>query len=1135
MRPTFKEVLKRIEKALKERIPDANACRVLKQELQNFSEDQERIKRIYKVELMVEAFKRCFPNSPLYIKDIWSVLLNHKGILPKAKTPHLLDILRLHFKVDTSDWSFDDDVQFYMNLPLSDRAYQYDKTREENNYLTAATSVPLHREFLYNLFFEVEFHQHKNTKIPPVLRNDEIRIQIDFGLEGEDGFNQQWYDVPIPIRAAALQNLPNHLERVKKEHKGNTNLKDALLQELKLGIRPQPKQRNTQLLQLLKDIKYPISESPFNNAISYMDKNGARYESIRSYLKGEANYTIRRKRNKESYSYVRYKRINNIIGRTGSGKNTHLELDSVRIVRDHHGKVGILCTKVQDCINLVEKLRHLGIRAIPIIGDSSLQEHFADKLEAKKNRGSNNPYHVSLNEVKDDSMLRFYSNDCILKDLIGLSHLKKLPCTSLYVGAGERRVKRSCPFFMKCGACTKDRELAEAQIWIATIESFFKSKPKPIFNEEGKTYAEIAYTELDVLFVDEVDSQQERADGLTIGENEIIGHERCQFENEMLTIRNNIANNFSTANSPIYNQFFTCSSQATQIARILFGLIMDSSELRDNIENRSFSIYEMINESFCGFFNNQDLINDHPYIQMLIDYEPMAMNRGESKLQKKFRNRVEAFLNRIASIKMDTVLDYPERRKAELKEVTKLIKFMMTQLNLKMTKPLTEYNKTLFCFALVLKGFDSLYKKMIYLMQNYNLFGDSQIDAKYASIRTYLPFIPEAVTERNFQYQYQKDSQSSDAIGVFKMYQYLGVGRSLLLDYPYLYKEIDRMLGPAMVYLSATSRAPGSVHYDINKEVDYIIESTQNSKAKMDFFLSRIQGADKQYYGISGTKNNGYKLKKLRDMSETKHLRDLIEEEIEYWRQKGENRAVLLITNSYLQAKVVTEGLAQYFGKGEVLFLNNGEYKGVPSISKGLVEQFPEFKAIVLVSSMKTISTGYNVVQNDGSGKSFFGSVLFLVRPMPTPGSIQDILKILNGKREDFMKAARKQGKFFYEGSRYLKSRSLYLMKELTDNDKSFFELPKDTRRLISWYVFKDVRQTIGRLQRGDTDCRVHLVDGSWYIEGEHRPMTILNEFKKMLDENRSEELEVLYSDSYEAINRLLESRKKKNKSVTLV
>ncbi|MNG11301.1 hypothetical protein D3C84_948310 [compost metagenome] len=143
---------------------------------------------------------------------------------------------------------------------------------------------------------------------------------------------------------------------------------------------------------------------------------------------------------------------------------------------------------------------------------------------------------------------------------------------------------------------------------------------------------------------------------------------------------------------------------------------------------------------------------------------------------------------------------------------------------------------------------------------------------------------------------------------------------------------------------------------------------------------------------------------------------------------------------------------------------------------------------------------------------------------MPTPGSIEDMLKVLNGKYDAFLSKAAETNKCFYEGTRYLKARSQFLIDSLTENDKKFRELPKETRRDIAWHVFKDIRQT-GRLQRGDTDCRVHLVDGSWYTTFKNGSYTILNEFIRMLDENWSEELDVLYSDSYDAINSLLSSR----------
>ena len=1136
MRPTFKQVLKQIANEVKAVVKTAkkedsllsDSYEVLLVELEGNDSGGNAVdmEPLYEVEILVEGFKRCFPDRKLILGDIWSILLGHDYLYPGAKSKSSLDILRIHFKKEVSYWNFIEKVDMYMSVYGSEKQYSYVQNEgiaTGKGELQQTGPFMAHRKLLYDMFFDPYFHQHKKTAIPPILKEEEPVFFINFGNENDDAGRE--YTFPSHLFKLPLQNLPNKLNRIKKEMKaaGATTHQtlQRLLDALQLGEPVDTKTRNRSLVEKLKSMQFELNINPHEHIASYMDKNGGRYNGMRSYSNATQSFSIRRKQNKKAHKFLRYKRVIHMIGKTGSGKNTFLELETARMVRDHDGKVGILCTKVQDCMNLVTKLRHLGIKAVPIIGESKLEEHFYEKLEAKKNALLQDEYAIPINEVKDDSLLRYYSKDCLLKDLVGASNLKFYPCTDLYVAVEgkEKRERRICPFFSICGACTRDRELVEADVWVATIESYYKSKPKKIFNAYGKTYGEIGYDELDVMFVDEVDSLQERADSLTIAENDLVGSDICQFENELLKIRDNhVARNHGSSNHPIYNQFLMYSNHATDVIRLLFGLLMDSKEIRDWVKNRSFGIHEIFNETYKEFFGGDALDWKHPFIAMLNEVDLAEM--PEDKNLKKLKNKINGFIAGIQTLKTSTAFNSIERRQNEIKRIKRLLKFFFKEANVKPVNGTNEFNLSLFYFAILLKSFDTLYKKLIYIIQSYNLFGDSNIDTKYGSIRTYLPFIPEAGTERNFQYQYiVRDGEET---GLFKMYQYLGFGRQLLLNYPYLYKNIEGRLGPSMVYMSGTSKAPGSPHFDIKKEVDYIIESTRPSEAKMDIKLKQIpDNKTGETIYISGTRLDTYKLSKLKDMCESQELRNLIEGELDYWESKGEGRKILIITSSYPQAHKVTETLSQYFPYPSVRMLTNGDFHNVPTISKGLVEQFANFEADILVAPMKTISTGYNILKNDESGQSLFGSVLFLVRPMPSPGSIQDTFKILNGKYEDFMRDGRAKGKTFYEGTSYLKARSLYLLKDLIESESRFMDLPKDTRRYIAWYVFKDFRQTIGRLQRGNTDCRVLLVDGSWY-GGKESKRHILKEFLDMLEDGRSEETEVLYSDTYEALEKLL-------------
>jgi hypothetical protein len=1075
--------------------------------LEELSSNWEVYESTYKIEALMQGFHLCFNKSSFRIEDIWSVLYKQPDLIPCDDIKKfIIDILCLHFKSKYTVYQIEETLEQYMLLSYERRNFSLITDASTNTSIIEVTNNASYRHLFFNLFFDRKYHQHQRQQLPPVLQRDDLpfrvkirdtEVEVDFipdklleSIYGRSSFIKQFLAKQEPNGAVTSDVLDECL---------------GLMQFSRICERQKVDWTN---------LDVDLSSDPYLEAATFInEEREKRGEHGRDYVESRNNFKIRANQTDQPH-LLRYKKLLHIIGKTGSGKNTFIDLEVTR-VKNKGAKSGVILTKVQDVFQHVTKMNSHGLTAAPMIGKSNILNHLGTELTSLHSQYSNDPLQHPLSLLPKQKNYRYFSNDCLIKTIANISDENYFPCTELTITIDGNQAKRCCPFFAICGAGTRDRELLSADVWIGTIDSFFQSRPLPIFNDMNKSYAEIAHSLLDVLYVDEGDSTQERMDMLPVTQNEIFGQVTSSFEKDIIKIKNELEVRHLLANDTDVNLFIEHTRHATIMVKNIIGLLIDSLSLRKYLKNRTFTIFEIANEVAEQLaVHTDDVERVHESL--------VSINEEDAEL----RTIMDVFFGKFNQLKLQkySSIDIRPRYMHELAIET--MNIISDLLNIPFRKELTLKETTLFMFSLFLIKFDYLYRVLTNLVSSLPISIEHGIDKRFDIIKRYIPFMPEPLTERSFQYQYKV--RDNEATGTFSLYEYIGVGRNLLLHFSDLYLHLGGIHGPAVILLSGTSVAPFSPHFHVEKSVDYIISSTVTKEEKSQFKIEYAicHNENNLPISVSGMSEEGKKTA-IKQMARG-DLPSIILKELNEWDSRmgtDAGRGVFLITNSYEQSDIVHMELNRYLPNHLIYSLapNNAVLKD-NQIPLNLIQQFHKYQSRILIAPMKPISTGLNILK-ENSDKSFFGTFIFLVRPLPPPGQLDDMIKVLNGSSQSYIQNLIDKKILFGEGTVSLKRDSLKLMRKLISVDKAFSRLEDEYRYPISWYVMKDVRQTIGRGQRGETDVRILLADASWLPTTDKASMTksLLHDWLFMLEHSKSTETEELYHDLYLALRQLLE------------
>lgn len=774
--------------------------------------------------------------------------------------------------------------------------------------------------------------------------------------------------------------------------------------------------------------------------------------------------------------------IHHIPGGLGAGKSTFITMATYYLTKMKKAKVGIIETTVDNVLKRVKELRKFNIKAVPIIGYSTQAAHLENQLKSLQSQIED----LADWDQEDYELLSYLSGRCIIHSLskdYEDNPNDVYPCQHIL----ENGEPRLCPLYQQCGVHNQTSDLHDAEVWVATSHSALKSRIPKMADPYNRVYFEAMYDLLDVIFIDEADKVQQDFDEAFFTEYDLFGDKRSLY-NELERIGQHLS--FHHMEN---NEAYTWKRNLLKLSQLIlsiYNLLSHSSSLKTFLSNKIFHTYFL----FVNIFKKIDSQENAQFYQELRTYidEPMKVQKLLSLVDELLRSESFAETDKI----MSDFLQKNVKEHCDDDQVKRQIEFL-----------------------LYLVQIDYYIK---YLIQHFSSMKEYLgIEADLGEFLRFhqkdiLPFVPETMTGMMIGYRYLQQENK------FKYMEYSGIGRQLLYGWNHLYKRLDRLEGPGVIYLSGTSYAPGSAHSHLPVKVKWLLTANRPSPALKQYFTPIMDKAEGMPIFISGV-NVQKRINNLQKM--VNGLKDTIQQELNYW-QKSKRR-ILIVVNSYEDTEVVAEALKQ-----DLLFQDNFKIlvKDKQTTNyhypKALIEQFAETDESIFVAPLLAIGRGYNILQLN-ENTSLFGSVFFLIRPYVVPGDMSYMIQILHSLLPKFLQKVDFKGLEYGKAMGELKRLSIAKLEQMIREPDFWGILEENEREILSWFTFIQVWQMVGRLLRGGTDARVFYVDGKFMPEftkekADTPKTSMLESWKKILNSHPSDPVvAALYGPFIESINNI--------------
>lgn len=694
-----------------------------------------------------------------------------------------------------------------------------------------------------------------------------------------------------------------------------------------------------------------------------------------------------------------------------------------------------------------------------------------------------------------------------------------------------------CPLFSICPSQQLFLDLKDAPIWITTPGALGSARVPPQIDDRSLRLWELVYEQSDLVIFDEVDAVQLWFDQVfspeILLENGRGGGVLHETNRKVAQVT---ASEFRSNKSK--HRWFQDQNTSVTAGQHILYLAENYGSLEKWLSGQSFTalrLFYKLSDDLSGFTSFQNLQRRKTKV-LKPPSPPASVTTAQDALKDTFMSALRMLRNRekrpddkmargLFEI-VDSIISHgnsdisPETAAFCEQWVQEAIRQYLQ--NEGMVPNINTLSKKLE-FALSVAALDQRLHAMIgnwpsvsELMGLPSDFGiDQQIPGELLGIlplpplgQTYGFICPEANTT-------QKESQTSVTQRILNTYEYAAIGRYFVLNFHRLLADLDGLRGPNVIAFSGTSWLPGSTKWDFGVEPAAVLEPPKSNQQaiQQSLFTFWPQYEDDKKTGksealnVSGEETMRLNLQKLTksligkpniDRSplsiELGELQRLGKEDPKLW---GDRQRILLIVNSYDQVKEVANTIAKYGSKdvrSSVIGLvrnadslsENGYFDLFVPLARGDVESIRDADAKVVVAPMSAIGRGYNIL--NAEGYAAFGSVFFLIRPMPQPFNMQEIVIEMNKNLLDFIK-----NPWDKKGALHLKKASPSLYDEMmalhtisarswanAETRLGYQSLGDLQRSQLANNTIGMVIQTCGRLLRGGVPFRTHFVDAKW-------------------------------------------------------
>ncbi len=788
--------------------------------------------------------------------------------------------------------------------------------------------------------------------------------------------------------------------------------------------------------------------------------------------------------------------LEHLIGMVSSGKSTLMDVLAVWAARKGL-HVTLVVGDVIGALNRAQQFSNLGISVAPILGASNRERHINRLhrvLTAEQPLAALQPEHAGFQWLSTACPLdglreterpcQIGAHPCLTLSRLGESEKTEEPATA------TSPKQYACPLYSVCPSHQGQRDLVTASIWIATPASLVYSRVAPQLNSEQVRFAELVYRRSDLVIVDEADQVQVQLDTIFSPSQTLVSRRGDAWL------------------SRLWQQVVT---QLNQEGR---GQLVDESvaswcKAHNNLQGVTSQIYERLRRepALRGWIEQRDYFTDWILLERIAVTLSGASSHDDpvyNRLMKSFEDYIDAPVqgpeeHLLSDLTRRLITDTDEslvrdRLKAWLLENKKPTVVLSDEQLAELAGRLE--------FALLVAV---LQNRLNLLIRDWRLVetplqleGGSSI-LLHRPPRDYEAVIPVAPMGNVLAFQYVGSLENTNDAGDLRFFRCMGVGRWLLLHLHELF-DGDRRLGPHVLLLSGTSWAGKAPGFHIQVPVSGVLRSPDTEVeaiAESQFRFFPIYDNNQKPISVSGT-NGSQRIAALKDILYQLARRSglsrisLLEKERDSL--PASRQRLLLLVGSYEEARLAHEALENlrpdWQGQIRHLVPDDDEFESQwrgseQSLQRGLVHQFANTGAWILIAPLLAVERGHNILNEDD--EAAIGAAYFLVRPHPRPDDINYAIHSINRwavercsdaaalaqECQEEQLTLERVGTAFRQAA-YHRWRSLLHMPMI------YSTLPQSERDAVTWTQLVTIWQVIGRLVRGGSPARVFFCDAAF-------------------------------------------------------
>lgn len=786
-----------------------------------------------------------------------------------------------------------------------------------------------------------------------------------------------------------------------------------------------------------------------------------------------------------------------LIGMVSSGKSTLMDILAVWAAkRKLH--VTLVVGDVIGALNRAKLFAQLGIRVAPILGASNRERH-TNRLHRVLTAEQ------PLAQLEQDHVgFRWLSTACPLselrRDVAQPFQLGKQPCLALSpISEGESDEEQAntnrtyaCPLYSACPFHQAQRDLVDADIWIATPASLVYTRVASQINSEHIRFSELVYRRSNLVIVDEADQVQVQLDSLFSPSQKLSGRGGDGWFSQVQrpVVQQLNQEGHGQLVDPDVDSWDKTHDIAQTVRSRIYALILSHKPALSEWSDRGeyftdWLILEQLAIKLSGATSKTR--DDHPSYRRLMELfenyldDPLG-DRGNQPLSELTRQVITMTNEDLVRRRLREWISQQKEPTVTLTE--QALEDAVVQLN----------------FALLVTV---LQNRLNQLLRDWKqvevplgLEGESSL-LFHSPPRDYEAVIPASPMGNVLAFQYVCSTDGGP--GDLRFFKCLGVGRWLLLHLHELFAS-DALVGPHVLLLSGTSWAGKAPGYHVQVPVAGVLRSPDEELqaiADSYFEFSPFYDKEGRPITVSGASLHG----------RVTALKELLNQLAQpgglggpSWLEKERNdlpakrQRILLLVSSYEQAKRAQEHLEHLRPdwRDQILRLVpdddefESQWRGKErSLQRGLVSKFASTSAWILIAPLMAVERGHNILNDED--KAAIGAAYFLVRPHPRPDDINyaihsinrwaieryDNIPWLTSKCQDGLLTLDRVGHSFRDEA-YKRWRYLLRLPMI------YSTLPDWEREAVTWNQLVSIWQVIGRLIRGGSPARVFFCDAAF-------------------------------------------------------